>query len=357
MVTTKAFASFAATVAFPRAARACRSLTLSAPWHPREQERVKPVPLRILRYLTLPLVLALLSVNPTVSRAQGISATGPTATFGAGGTLTGYSVNLTSVPGGALPAGTTVFLQYTTGAGTPIGGPVTATVGAGGVLTVPPPAIPPGATGLGNKVVISLDRAGVLSTAPLVWYSSGWIWKTNTIKVDPLGIPGLTPSQSWFIQETAAPVEGTSDVFGTVNPTVVASNFDLSYVPLGGNLFEAFVSGNNSFMTLDDETSLRFLNGSSFGTIQILSQSAAAATGLFNFTAIGLAGSWIWDSVTNYTGGTGTPTPGGFSTPAITASVVPEPASITLLSVGLIGLVGCAARRRRKNADLAALPR
>lgn len=291
------------------------------------------------------LMVALLAATPHAARAQ-LTVGAPTATFGPGPALTGFSVTVGIKSAGPLSPGDSVTLQYTNAAGAAIGAPVVAAVGAGGVVTVPPPPIPAGATGLGNKVVISYDLGGgtIITAKPLVWYNSAWIGTTAAIKVDPFGVPGITSAQSWFIQETGLDITSTSAEFGSVSSTLLASNFDLVYSDLGGGEFEALISGDDSFMRFSNETYVAFPDGLAFGDIRIDFFDGVTASGTFSFSALGLAGVWNWNSTTNYTGGTSS-TPFDFTAPAISLEV-PEPATVLLLTAGLAALARAARRRR-----------
>lgn len=256
----------------------------------------------------------------------------PTATFGPGNTLTGWSATIGASAGAPIvPPAPGVTIQYTNGTGTPIGAPIPVTVGPGGVITAPPPPIPAGATGLGNKVIITDPVFG--ATKPLVWYDSNWIWGvTPAIKIDPIGLPGIS-TQHWFIEDTGgADLIGNDSVFGTRSLSVINSGFDLSYSLISGSLYDVIVDGVDSFIELSDHTYVSFVDGSSFGTIDI---GVAAISGSFNFSAIGLSGLWLYDSATNYTGATANVF-SPFNAPAITA--VPEPITILLLASGLFCL-------------------
>ena len=296
--------------------------------------------------LGLIVTLGILGINVEKATAQvaQLMLRNPTATF-TNTTITGYTVTVILRGSGPLSGGVT--LQYQDSAGVNIGLPLTKTLGtgAGGVLTVPPPPIPAGATGLGNQVIIS---AGLLTSKPLIWYNSSWLFTSPKIKIDPLGIPGLTTNQSWFIEDTPE-IIGNSSEFGTVTTTVIGSNFDLQYTDLGSGLFEATVVGDNSFMKLANDTYISFSNGLSFGNIQIDFNDGTTANGTFNFSAIGLDGLWDWNSTTNYTGGTGTPSPDGFDAPAISVATTPEPTStLSLLSLGILG-AGVTLKRKVKR--------
>lgn len=299
---------------------------------------------------TLGLIVGLGVLGINIEKAQAkLKLSGESATF-TGSTLTGYSVTV-SLPGGSAGRGP-VTLQYQDATGAPIGGPLTTTLGAGGVLTVPPPPIPAGATGLDNQVIISQGIGGgiTFTSKPLIWYHSGWIWTTPDIKVDPLGIPGLTTNQSWFIEDTPE-IVSVNGTLGTMTTTLIDSNFDLQYTDLGNGLFDATVVGNNSFMRLANDTYISFSDGLSFGDIQIDFNDGTTANGTFNFSAIGLEGLWDWIFTTDYTGATGIPTPGGFDAPAISISTVPEPSStLSLLSLGVLG-VGATLKRKIKRTN------
>lgn len=279
----------------------------------------------------------------------------PTATFGPGNTLTGYTVTVGSTAFGRfgpLPAGTNVTLQYQDNTGAAIGGPITTTLGAGGLLSVPPPPIPAGAVGLDNQVVITDVLTGV-STKPLIWYNSAWFWGVDPdIKIDPLGIPGITTTQSWFLDEVGLELTSISDVLGTVTSTVIDSNFDLQYTDLGGNLFEAEITGDNSFIKLANDTHISFSDGLPFGMIEIDFNDGVTANGTFDFSAIGLAGIWDWLASTNYTGGTGNPSSGGFDAPAISVVSVPEGVSpIAIIAVGSLGVSTTLLRKKKLKSE------
>ena len=262
----------------------------------------------------------------------------PTATFTTANTLASYSTTV-SYGNTPLAAGEPVKIQYTTSTGAPIGAPLTTKVGPGGVLAVPPPPIPPGAAPLGNKVEISYDLGGStwITAHPLVWYMSGWIWKAPAIDIDPYGIPGLTSPQTWFIDEVAPQISGSSS-FGVQDTVVTGSNFDVAYTNLGDGHFAASIVGDDSYMRLGDDTYLSLVDGSPFGTIDITGTDGRNVTGTYDFSSIGLAGDWFWDSGSNYTSGV-TTSFSAFSLMGI--CIVPEPASLVLVALG-----GLLARRR-----------
>lgn len=276
-----------------------------------------------------------------------LGASSPSATFSPTNTLTGYSVTLN---GFGITKGDSVSLQYQTSTGVPIGAPVGATVGPGNKVTVPPPPIPPGATGLGNQVVISfVDANGFKNdTYPLIWYLAGWHWTKPAIKIDPYGLPGLTSPQKWFIDEPSAQLTSPSTPIGAITSTIGSSAFDLTYTNLGGGLYDARVTGDTSFIRLGKTTYIDFPSGLDFGTLQYTFNTGAIAGSTFDFSAIGLEGTWGWDSTSNYTHGLGTGSE--FHAPAISVSSTPEPSTLTLLGFGSISLLAYGWRWRRKQA-------
>lgn len=267
----------------------------------------------------------------------------PTATFGpGGGTVTSITVpGMTDFTGTPMPPGTPVNIQYYGPNGAPVGGPTPTTVGPGGAVTVPPPPIPAGAAGLGSKLDIT-DPADPTLTASkkIVWYNSAWIYGiTPAIKIDPLGLPGLTPTQTWFLDGPDIDIKGDSYIFGKQESTVSASNFDVVYTSLGPGQYQANIAGNNSFVRLANGTYIGLPAGELFGTIQYAFNDGTNAAGTFNFSALGLLGSWSWNITKDYTGAIATNSY-SFSNPAI--STVPEPSALYLSAIG----VACLAIRK-----------
>jgi hypothetical protein len=288
----------------------------------------------------------LCSVRP-LEAGPTLGASGPSATFSPTNTLTGFSV---TVSGLGITTGDSVSLQYTTGTGTPIGAPVTTTVRPGNTVSAPPPPIPAGATGLGNKVVITfVDANGFKNdTNPIVWYNSALIWGVSpSIKIDPFGLPGITSPQKWFIDDPSAHLTALSTPLGTFTSTITSSNFDLAYTNLGGGLYDARVTGDTSYIRLGNSTFIDFPNGLDFGNLRYSFNTGTTAGGTFDFSAIGLQGLWSWDSITHYTHGSGVGST--FDAPAISTSA-PEPSALTLLSTGTLGLLGYGWRRLKKVA-------
>jgi hypothetical protein len=299
--------------------------------------------------LTVLTLLTLLA--PRAARAQ-LAVGSPRAVFGPGPTLTGYTFTVGLLRVGPLPIGSTVSLQYQTAAGAPIGAPFTATVGAGGNVLVPPGLIPPAATPLGNRVVVSHNAGGgvvFVAPDPIAWYNSAWFGVKPAIRVDPLGIPGLTAAQTWAIDEPDLLVAGTSAVGGPQLALLTASRFDVTYAATGADLFDAFIAGDESFMQLDDGTYIAFPDGLRFGSVAITANDGVTAGGSFSFGAIGLAGTWAWLAGTNATTGVATAV-GTFAAPAIRVvpSAVPEPSAAVLLVSGLVA--AAITGRARKTA-------
>jgi hypothetical protein len=269
----------------------------------------------------------------------------PTATFGPGGT----TVTSITIPGlidwtkTPMAPASTVNIQYYGPNGAPVGGPTPTTVGPTGAVTVPPPPIPAGAAGLGSKLDITdpTDPLGRVSDK-IVWYNSAWFFGvTAAIKIDPLGLPGFTPDQTWFLDGAGIDLQGDSDIFGKQESTVTASNFDVSYTNLGGGTYQANIAGDNSFMRLANGTYIGLPVGELFGTIQYAFNNGNTAGGTFNFSALGLFGSWDWSITKNYTGAISVGSY-SFDSPAISQAQAPEPSGLCLGAMGL----GCLAFRK-----------
>ena len=100
-----------------------------------------------------------------------------------------------SVP---LTAGTSVNVTFTdtTGATTT----KAFTVGANGDLTIPGTSFPGTSTVQGCKVDFSF--LGTTSD-PVKWKAADYFWQSfGSAYVDPLGLPGFTSPQSWFIDQS-----------------------------------------------------------------------------------------------------------------------------------------------------------
>ncbi len=289
-----------------------------------------------LRWLTSMTILALTLCVARDSRAISVTG-GVSATYGPGGTTVTSVTATVNVPA-ATPG---VTAQFTTSTGTPIGAPVPVTVGPGGVITIPGTSIPAAAAGLGNKVFFRDTTA--LASQSLVWYNSAWIWgiSPNT-KIDPHGLPGFTPTQSWFIQQPGLSISGTSNVFGNQSSTLQGSNFDVSYTNLGNGSFTAQILGGNSFLRLSNGTYIGLPDVAGFGLLDFAFNDGNTADGSFDFSAIGMAGLWSWTLQKDYTGAF-VFSFDSFDAPAI--STVPEPGSLLLLGSGFVGLSGLLRKR------------
>lgn len=121
-------------------------------------------------------------------------------------------------------------------------------------------------------------------------------------------------------------------VLGIIKGLVIDSNFDLAYTSVGGDDYAATIVGDTSFILLNDETYLDFADGSLFGSMQITPNVDA---GVFNFFAIGMAGTWAYDSVSGQTT-TNVTNYSQFTAPSI--SVIAEPSSLLLVLAALLGM-------------------
>jgi hypothetical protein len=123
---------------------------------------------------------------------------------------------------------------------------------------------------------------------------------------------------------------------------VVASNFHLKYTDLGSGKLGATITGDNSFIRLSDQTYRRVP-----GSISARLKFDTGSTSTFDFTAIGLSGTFSYDSTGDYTGGTATSAT-GFSANAMSKGPVPEQTTLALGGIGSLMLAGYTWRRRRR---------
>lgn len=278
----------------------------------------------------------------------------------ANGSLTGFTATLTTDTGTAYTSGVAVNLQYQTAGGVAIGAPIPTTTGPGGVVTVPPPPIPAGAAPAGNQVTIT-DPSGAGSppgstggggiapstTAPLYWYVSGWYSTKNVFKLDPAGLPG-GPTQHWFIEDGGSGLPSLTSTYTGLTEQVINSGFDLSYVPLGSDVYEAVITGDSSFIRLQDGTYISFPDSMSFGTIDV---APGAATGSLDFSGMGVSGTWSFDSLHLYTLADVSSSFGSlFTATAISEGAsTPEPSTWVFMGAGILLIAGgrwrCAAHK------------
>lgn len=278
------------------------------------------------------------------------------------GTGTGSSAMVSSVIvdlriGGSvmISTGTQFVVQFCDAAGTPVGLPQTLATNAAGVsgqgnrLTIPVPA---GSTAMGNCVKISTppDISGTDVSAAVQWRARNGIFGffAGAPKVVVLPGPGAPGPQGW---EIPIPPPGTGGdpvkiqfADGQLS-TVVASHFDLGYFSSATGLPDVSdlrVIGNDSFLRLDTGDLLFYADQSDFGTF---TQAPGAATGRFNFTALGLSGGWALDSLSGLV----------VATPDAARSftgnelrVIPLPATSWLVATGLLVLWWAGRRANRR---------
>jgi PEP-CTERM motif len=299
--------------------------------------------------LTVSIAACFLAI-PANAQAQNIIlvAQTPTATVGAGDRLTGWSAQMTGKGFAETPdflKNSTFSIEYFDPQGHKID-TVTVTSNADGVVRVPPPAPPIFANVVGSSMRLNWSGqigGGAAWGSTIMNYSAG-TWK-GVPTPPPLptlttaGIPGAG-TQNWAIGTVGFSMDGTDSFLGSTSLSVVASGFYLSYSPVVGTLYNVFVSGDDSFMRLSNDTYLAFADGSSFGTIDI----GGGSFGSFNYSAIGWSGSWVYDPQTNSTTAIGTSFD-PFSAPAL--SVVPEPSTYVMALAGVACSGWHMLRRRR----------
>jgi hypothetical protein len=267
------------------------------------------------------------------------------SSFAVNFTITSLTVQLGIDKNTNLQPGDHVSAQFQDSSGNNIGAPVNLTVGTDGNVTISGGQFPVGSTGLGNRVVFYFKGD---STVPVIWYNSSWFAYggvvSPNVKIDPLGLPGFTPLQSWFIDQSGVQLVDISNLLPDLSGDVLSSNFDLSYSDLGGGLFDAFITGNQSFLKLDNGTLIDFPDGTLFGNLKYLFNNGLSAGGTFDFTAIGFSGLFNWSSGSNYTLATAN-SYSVFQAPAV-STAAPEPGSVSLLGIGALMIAASAALRR-----------
>jgi hypothetical protein len=214
-------------------------------------------------------------------------------------------------------------------------------VGPAGVTKI---KVPDEAEGLGTKVTISVKRAGTVGIAEVSETTFTWKHVSNfgfggpkVVVLQSPTPPGNGP-QHWHIPNPGdVPIEQTDLKPGT---QIVGSGFDLSYSLAGGNTYNVTVAGNDSFIRLSDGTYITFADASLFGTIEI---DANANSGLFDFTAIGSAGTWLYDTTTNETHLEATQF-SQFGAATLSTVPVPEPSTLWLTLAALAAFFGITKR-------------
>jgi hypothetical protein len=286
----------------------------------------------------------------------------PGTDFGGGGVVTNPSLSTLALtlyaPKTRNPIASTAFTATWYTAAGAVAGTTTFTTDASGGFKVPPPAIPAGALPNGGYVDLVGGPYGAGAPLRVSWYRTGWSYLGVSNGIHPLGLPGVTPLQSWsFINptDTSGTLPLPSQLFGgTLSATVIASNFDLSYTPTGPGSYEATITGDNSYMQLvnsaflstpelADNAFVQFPAGTDFGSLLYLTSTS----GTFNFSAMGISGTWTYDLGTNFTTGTITSRT-AFQADAVAGTQVPEPQTLALVLLGVTVLI--VVRKRCKTA-------
>lgn len=196
---------------------------------------------------------------------------------------------------------------------------------------------------VGNKVLIEDNNIDHTEYKTMVIKSNTFSVKSPGGVSIPRPDPGIQLPPIKLHDLLNLPIIVVPDpIFGLLERHAIASNFDLLYSSLGGDLYAASIIGDNSFIRLDDETYIDFADGSPFGTIHFI---PAINFGVFDFIGIGISGEWVYNplsgttttQVTQYTDFTAT-----------SISAIDEPASVLLIlgALSALGLMG--ARRHRR---------
>jgi hypothetical protein len=223
------------------------------------------------------------------------------------------------------------------------------TVGADGDLTIPGGSFPGTSTVQGCQVGFSY--LGITSD-PIKWKAADYLWQSfGSAYVDPIGLPGFTSPQSWFIDQSGV---ATTSPFSLESSLVTSSNFDLAYTNLGGGLFSAAITGDDSYMTLADGTFIFFPAGTQIGDLDYLFDDGTTADGTFDFTGLGLSGTFEWAAGSNYASATATDFT-NFSAPAAGVAT-PEPRMTGVTALALLIFCGMVFRLSRRLCRLSNKP-
>ncbi len=282
--------------------------------------------------------------------ANSASATGvivQTGSYFNGTALTTLNVLITvgGLTGGATPLpnqnGTA---QWYAPGGAAAGGAVNVTTPANAVLAFPTNyPIPAAAAPAGGAINFDFPNnpTNVTGSPKITWKYVFFTWLFSPFSIDPTGMPGSGP-QTWRI--VGSPALSISDpLLGIRNLNVTASNFDLSYTPLGNGVYSAAIDDTASYIQLSDGTLITLPDGSDFGTFTYQTSD----TGTFDLSELGLTGTFDYNAGTNFTTAavTGAST---FDSPTI-AVVTPEPASARCVACGLLCLIAIARRARSQG--------
>jgi hypothetical protein len=245
-------------------------------------------------------------------------------------------------PGVALP----IALAFQTASGASLAPPVAATLPPDGVLAVPSSSFVPGASALGNALVVT--SPGEPAAPAIVWSLSTWAWQAPKAVVMqctsgsecPAGTAGFDAGPSattdWMIQGNPVLVSADDSA------SVVGSEFHIAWTANTGDSATGIIAGDTSAITLSDGTTIAFPNGEPF---------ASTSSALFFAPPIAFEGQLPPTfSMASNTLGTGS-----FSAPTLSVAVSPVPvpavprAPLVTLAIALAG-AACAAQQRRRRA-------
>jgi hypothetical protein len=239
--------------------------------------------------------------------------------------------------------GTEFVVQFVDASGAHVGAPINVKTGDPFVIGDPVGpddanklkiTVPKAAQPVGHKMVVS-RRELASDNRTLQWSTgTGLVGKATIATIAVPGLPADAGPRRWMFEVPTPNPRDPLEMFfrpgaGAAPHAITASGLDLRMATGLGPRHELFVVGNTSHVLMADGTYMFFPVDGLFGTIDI---AAGALQGLFDFTSIGLSGTWLFDSQRNQTVLVGTVSR---EFDAAAMQVLPEPAGAALALTAL----------------------
>ncbi len=190
--------------------------------------------------------------------------------------------------------------------------------------------VPKAAQPVGSKMIISPDDVPEATVTLKITQGTGSIQKAAVMVVPgPPFEPGGPPKRWQFELPGPTPQDPMRVDYRNRLSEVLAGAFDLQLVAATSSVFDAFVVGHESHLSLADNSYLFFADAERLGSIEV---APGALSGLFDFSAVGLSGTWTLDPLTNSTRLV-TMATSSFGGAAL--QTVPEPSMLSLLPLAL----------------------